>query len=87
MLAHQGDVVQVMVFDDGLIAPGDVFRGGQQSEVAMVQNVLFVRRKRRGVCFCSCRERKKVAKGCPDKSANFFTAKMPTDEEPRPSRP
>ncbi len=42
MLAHQGDVVEVMVFDDGLIAAGDVLGGTQQPEVAVFQNVLLI---------------------------------------------
>jgi hypothetical protein len=42
MFAHQRDMVEVMMVDDRLVAPGDVVRGGQESKVAMLQRVLFV---------------------------------------------
>ena len=45
MFAYQSHIVEVVMLDNGLIALGDVNSRGQKAEVAMLQYVLFLRRK------------------------------------------
>ena len=42
VLPHQADGVQLMMLCDGRVATGHLLRTGQQPEVAMLQNVLFL---------------------------------------------
>jgi hypothetical protein len=67
MLSHQTHVMQVMVFEDGLIAPGDVLRRGQQPDVAMIQNVLFFGGKLSAFAFTHAESLKKFWKNVPSK--------------------
>lgn len=43
MLAHQGDVVEVMVLANGLIALGHLFGRGHQEDPAMLENTMIAK--------------------------------------------
>jgi hypothetical protein len=59
--------MQVVVFNNGLIAPRGVLARGQQPDVAMLQNVLFVRGKLRAFAFAHAQSLKKSREDVPQK--------------------
>jgi hypothetical protein len=67
MLAHQAHVKQVVVLNNVLIAPRGVLARGQQPDVAMLQNVLFVRGKLRAFAFAHAQSLKKLREDVPQK--------------------
>ncbi len=42
MLPHQGRIVQIMVFKNELIASADFIRTAQQTDLQMIQHMLFL---------------------------------------------
>jgi hypothetical protein len=84
MLAHQARVVQIGVFDNGLIAPRDLLRAFQQPEVAMVQNVLFLLGKLTAFDCAHAESLKKLPEDVPPTVLTSFHKEIPADEQPRP---
>jgi hypothetical protein len=85
MLANQGDVVEVMVCDDRLVAPADVVRGIQQSEVAMLQNLEFVSGNVAAFLLAHSISVKKDCKDVPNKVLTYSQPGLPRGEKPRPT--
>src|SRR5438552_1902905 len=86
MLAHQGHVVEVMVFDDSLIAACDLLRRGQQPNMAMFQNVLFVIRNFAAFVFTHAVSLKKSRRNVPQKVLTSLFAMRASGETTRPSK-
>src|SRR5437667_3668949 len=85
MLAHQGHVVEVMVFDDSLIAACDLLRRGQQPNMAMFQNVLFVIRNFAAFVFTHAASLKKSRRNVPQKVLTSLFAMRASGETTRPT--
>ena len=86
MFAYQSHIVEVVMLDNGLIALGDVNSRGQKAEVAMLQYVLFLRRKIAAFSFAHAQSLKKLRENVPQKVLTPLSRGGTFAEGPRPSR-
>ena len=76
------------MLDNGLIAPGDILWRGQKPELAMFQNVLFVRRKIAAFALAPAARVEKWKEDVPQKILRASSSRFPADAGARPiSRP
>ena len=67
IISDQADRVKVMVLHDEFVAPGDILRTGQQFEMPVLQNALFVGGKVMALSFAHGGSLKKFPELVPNK--------------------
>ena len=72
MFAHQGGIVQIVMLDDELITSGDIRGAGQQPDLCVFENVLFVIGQWPSFWFSHPRRVKKWEGNVPQKETSLY---------------